>query len=109
MFILHTRVYSTHTHIHNPLLTLVRTTQNTQVVHTHCNYSCNPIRLYQSLARTMNCISLTVQDGKYLGKRDGLAVSFHNAANQAMKALGYDYEREEWLITISSVVFLCYL
>ena len=38
----------------------------------------------------MNLISLTVQDGEYLGERD----SFHKAANRATKALGYNHMKE---------------
>ena len=52
-----------------------------------CDYSRNPIRLQRSLARTMNPISLTVQDREYPGKRN----SFHKAA----KALRYDRIREQ--------------
>ena len=70
----------------------------------HCDYSRNPIRLQWSLAWTMNPISLTVQDGEYLGKRN----CFHEAANQATKALRYDCIREQKRVANNPLVVLCF-
>ena len=82
-----------------------------------CDYSRNPIRLQRSLAWTMNPISLTVQDGEYLGERDcfhraanmGERDCFHRAANLGTKALRYDRMKERRVASNTLAVFLCNL
>ena len=65
-----------------------------------CDCSRNPIRLQQSLAWTMNPISLTVQDGEYLGEKDCFKRNIESG-RESVEIRPHEREQtEEWLVTL---------